>query len=975
MGIRNKSLTTSVDAVSGGAGNDTISGILGNTASFSVGDNIIGGAGTDTLNLIAAQHTANGLVSIDGVENVNVRLVGTAAETVELNAADWSGVAVLSNASSLSATTLEVSGVESTTNVTLYGNTDVSIQYAATTTGNAVATLVDAGTFAGATNIWASATANATANLDLDLADGGLVSGIAVTLSGNNYARLEGGANADVYTITGVGSAALVTDDTITSFDASGAAANIDVTFQGVSDVVVKGGAGNDTFRFGSTYSNADSVDGGAGTNSIALEQGSFNRNLNTTNVQSATITFKDSGTLSASASTVSTFNVSAGSAGVAASIADIRSDATVNLTNDNLGAVTLDYVSGAASTTINVGSGAWSADVGLSSLIVTDVASVTLNAVTGISAGATASIATASFDSDVKSILIQTLGGTGSLEIGGSGGSIGGATAITFNANGAANINFDPVIAGGATLTTLSVNTLGATGGSATLVGIGGTGINTINLYASGAGDITLGTVALGNGASGAGAVATINITQEGVEQDTTIGDISTTGGMALTINTTSKSSGSIVLNDMTLAQGSSTALAMSLTFGALAIATAASFEIDGIDLGGSGTGGQVNIGAITLASGASLDFGSASGIITSGSAYANIDVSNISIDLATNASAHFGVISTDLGAVGTTTVTVGEGASAVFGAVSASAIGAHTIVANGSGAVATFGAIVAQTGGSHSGGNVGAITVEGIDGAAVTFGTIGASSVGAITVSGNLDVTIGAITTTTLGTVSNTGQGVSGAFTIDLSGVTNAVEVKLGVATNTVISGVGNDVITLTAGRTGYAGNDNIQYTTATQGTDNIINFIGGAAASGGDQIEIDVSALGSASDGNMTLIVAGATVTLASQSAGTAFNYASNAEVMVLTTAYASTAAMIADLASGSGKATLTSATFVSGQELVIVWSDGSDSYISIGTNLSSGGTTMASGSLSVTDSTLAVLTGVTPGALVATNFDFV
>ena len=115
-----------------------------------------GGAGTDTLNLIDDDAGSFGLVSMDSVENVNVRLLSAA--TTELNAADWSGVAVLSYASSLSATTLEVSGLESTTNVTLYGNTDVSIQYAATTTRNAVATLLDAGTFAGATDIFASVT-------------------------------------------------------------------------------------------------------------------------------------------------------------------------------------------------------------------------------------------------------------------------------------------------------------------------------------------------------------------------------------------------------------------------------------------------------------------------------------------------------------------------------------------------------------------------------------------------------------------------------------------------------------------------------------------------------------------------------------------------------------------------------------------------------------------------------------------------
>ena len=383
-------------------------------------------------------------------------------------------------------------------------------------------------------------TANATAHFTIDGASAGTIGGVSISLSGNNLLSVDAGNTADSFTITGAGSAVLFTTAQLATADASAFAGNLDLTLNGASEVVVKGGAGNDTLRLGTTISNSDSFDGGSGADTITATVGSFNRNLNTTNVETATITYTDAGVLSASASTVTTFNVSAGSAGVAASITDIRNGATINLTNDSLGAVTLDYASGAATTTINVGSAASStADVGLASLAVTDVASVTLNAVSGISAGATASITTATFDADVKAIVVQTLGGTGSFQIGDGGdASIGGATALTFNANGEANINFDSVIAGGETLTTVSVNTYGATAGSATLVGISGSGITTINLNASAAADIEVGVVTLGNGASAAGAVATINVIQRGVEQDTVIGDITTTGNITIPQN-----------------------------------------------------------------------------------------------------------------------------------------------------------------------------------------------------------------------------------------------------------------------------------------------------------------------------------------------------------------------------------------------------------------------------------------------------
>jgi len=303
------------------------------------------------------------LVSMDGVETVNVRLIGTAAETVELNAADWSGVAVLSNASSLSATTLEVSGVESAANITLYGNTDVSIGYASTTTANALGTIVDAGTFAGATDIFASATANATAHLDFDLENTGLVSGIAVTISGtNNYVRLEGGSNAEAYTVNGAGNATLVTDDLVVSFNAAAAAGNVDVTFQGASEVVAVGGAGNDAFRFGTTLTNSDSVDGGAGTDTIRATLGVFSRTLATTNVEAAVLTFADDagGTVNATGSqAITSYTLAAGSAGADANVAGVVSGATISLTvaANNLDDVTIGYASGATTGTINLGS------------------------------------------------------------------------------------------------------------------------------------------------------------------------------------------------------------------------------------------------------------------------------------------------------------------------------------------------------------------------------------------------------------------------------------------------------------------------------------------------------------------------------------------------------------------------------------------------------------------------------------------
>jgi hypothetical protein len=90
-----------------------------------------------------------------------------------------------------------------------------------------------------------------------------------------------------------------------------------------------------------------------------------------------------------------------------------------------------------------------------------------------------------------------------------------------------------------------------------------------------------------------------------------------------------------------------------------------------------------------------------------------------------------------------------------------------------------------------------------------------------------------------------------------------------------------------------------------------------------------------------------------------------------VIVLQSAFASTAGMIAAIVDGGTQEIQLNATAVTGNTFIIVWTDGVDSYVS---ELSVSGATaqqLSTGGLT----TLAVITGVTPGALVAANFDFV
>jgi len=379
---------------------------------------------------------------------------------------------------------------------------------------------------------------------------------------------------------------------------------------------------------------------------------------------------------------------------------------------------------------------------------------------------------------------------------------------------------------------------------------------------------------------------------------------------------------------------------------------------------MAGAGTGAQVAFGEVVV----SQDGGYSAGPI-SGSGV-NIDVSSFTITVGASATATFGnIVGLSAGAVGARSITLLSDATATFGTVTASGISTHSIVAN-TGASANFGAMTSE-------GAVGAFAIGGVDGADVEFGAVGASgAIGAITVSGALDVTFGTITAARIGEVNNTQQGVSGAFTIDLSGVVAAAEVKLGAATNTVISGDGRDAITLTTGTTG---NDRIRYNTAiaaNSGLDEIQGFFAGST--GLDRVELvsaNFSVSGAFRDTDGVLLDDASAMVLGTAISAAATLAAGN--VIVFATGFASTGALTTFLTS-AGAITFATADMNGSGNFIALYTDiaGTDTYVAV-IHFDSGAAaqaTMASAA-DVTVTNLAVIRGVSPGALVAANIDIV
>jgi hypothetical protein len=428
----------------------------------------------------------------------------------------------------------------------------------------------------------------------------------------------------------------------------------------------------------------------------------------------------------------------------------------------------------------------------------------------------------------------------------------------------------------------------------------------------------------------------------------------VSANGSVNIVFGDNAKSGG-FVVDDIDVIRGDASGQAnLNVDFGG---AMAASANIGIIDLSSAGTGATVNLDNVTLASGGFVTMGN---IVGTGSHAVNVD--SIAITAGTSAAFAVGTVTVSNGSfAGIEFTGQGNGSSATFGAVMASTIGATNINLASGGDVTIASYSAAQT--------IGAIEINGEDNSTVTITAwLTASGIGAVSISGAPTVNLGSAAGS-FGGIDASAMTKSGSFTIDMSGVTNAVEVNLGAGSADVVSGQGDDVINLLAGTTG---NDKIKFDATNQGLDQITNFASNdtIALFTGVSTWSGIMGDGSASEigGAISLAVSAAAVTITSGQQGVA-----------LTTAVNSTAELVSSLKSnvswGSGVA-----SGVQG-ELVVVWTDGSDTYVSMAT-VSAAGSAVAAGSanfsalgteVAISDATLAVVTGVTPQA-VAGNIDW-
>jgi len=241
----------------------------------------------------------------------------------------------------------------------------------------------------------------------------------------------------------------------------------------------------------------------------------------------------------------------------------------------------------------------------------------------------------------------------------------------------------------------------------------------------------------------------------------------------------------------------------------------------------------------------------------------------------------------------------------------------------------------------------------------------TMSAESGSTIT-TGDLNNQYGSITATLSGegtmklgsAVDTTSEGltfVDGTFTLSGATGTNVLNLSgvSGTATVTLASKAGADTLVVGSG-----------------GTVSVTNFQAGTS---GDVIALDISDIGVPVDGNGDDIGVGDTATVV-QVANNLSTIADNVEIIVLTGANYATAALVETAIEDGGNRELTLTTAnTAADDLIIVWSDGSNSYIGA-YNVTSTAANPLTGDLTVIAEIVGVV-GSTAGTFVSGNFDFV
>lgn len=234
-----------MDNIVGTSGNDTI---VGDNVSTSAGDQINGGAGTDTLKLYgnAVKPAFSNVEKVYLNGNTAGFDVSTNSEVTNLDLDDVATgqIYTIANGQAVS-----VSNIAATEVVDFAGNTVTALNLAL---NNVAATGADA-----------TIDLNSTAQTSLSITTSGTKSQVTLLNTGAKLDTIN--IAADVALELG---SALTTVKTI---NAAASTAGVDIDAVGASDLTFTGGAGDDRIALGNTLTAADTIKGGAGTDTLSI--------------------------------------------------------------------------------------------------------------------------------------------------------------------------------------------------------------------------------------------------------------------------------------------------------------------------------------------------------------------------------------------------------------------------------------------------------------------------------------------------------------------------------------------------------------------------------------------------------------------------------------------------------------------------------------------------------------------------------
>lgn len=267
--------TTGIDTLQGTSGNDSFIGSVSNAAptssTINLGDSVNGGAGNDTLRIATDTNaiipTLTSIERLEIVDNVH-------------DSRDVSGIVGLTSFELEGGTTAVAGGSDIVVTVaagqtlSLDGVKDGSANVDVATQGGIVVDSAASVTAVGLSlNNAGAANAAGAVNSDLDLnVTGAGVATLNINSTGANFVSLATAAALKTVNISGAGTTTIVGDvaATVTAVNASTATGSVSVSFGG-GDVTATGGSGDDSFAFAATLTTADTIVGGAGSDTISI--------------------------------------------------------------------------------------------------------------------------------------------------------------------------------------------------------------------------------------------------------------------------------------------------------------------------------------------------------------------------------------------------------------------------------------------------------------------------------------------------------------------------------------------------------------------------------------------------------------------------------------------------------------------------------------------------------------------------------